>query len=85
LSSVDDVIQLREEGGRGRDAGGDVDSCLEIYNEELCDLFASEEQRRGTKVEIMEGKDGICCRGQVKMVVKSAEDVLTLMRKAQDW
>jgi len=61
-----------------------VDSCLEIYNEELCDLFASEEQRRGTKVEIMEGKDGICCRGQVKMVVKSAEDVLTLMRKAQD-
>jgi len=59
-------------------------ACLEIYNEELCDLFASEEHRKTTKVEIMEGKDGICCRGQVQMVVKSAEDVLSLMRKAQD-
>jgi len=59
-------------------------SCLEIYNEELCDLFATEEQRKGTKVEIMEGKDGICCRGQVQVVVNSADDVLQLMRKAQD-
>jgi len=60
-------------------------SCLEIYNEELCDLFATEDQRKQTKVEIMEGKDGICCRGQVQMEVDSAEDVLSLMKLAQQF
>lgn len=59
-------------------------SCLEIYNEELCDLFADEEQRKQTQVVIMEGKDGICCRGQVQMEVNSADDVLALMNKAQE-
>jgi len=60
-------------------------SCLEIYNEELCDLFADEEQRKQTQVVIMEGKDGICCRGQVQMEVQSADDVLDLMTKAQQF
>jgi len=60
-------------------------SYLEIYNEELCDLFADEEQQNYTKVEIMEGKDGIFCRGQIEKEVHSADDVLTLMRKAQQY
>jgi len=58
---------------------------LEIYNEELCDLFADEEQRSLTKVDIMEGKDGTFCRGQTEKEVHSAEDVLFLMRKAQQF
>jgi len=58
---------------------------LEIYNEELCDLFADEEQRSLTKVDIMEGKDGTFCRGQTEIDVHSAEDVLSLMRKAQQF
>jgi len=60
-------------------------SCLEIYNEELCDLLADEEEQNCTKVEIMEGKDGIFCRGQIEKEVHSAEDVLTLMCKAQQY
>jgi len=60
-------------------------SYLEIYNEELCDLLADGDQRRHNKVEVMEGKDGIFCRGQIQKDVNSAKDVLSLMRKAQQF
>jgi len=61
-------------------------SYLEIYNEELCDLLADEvkaSEKKTTKLEIMDGKNGTFCRGLVEIKVKTAEDVLALMSKAQ--
>ena len=55
-------------------------SFLEIYNEELCDLLA----RNKNKLQIMEGKNGPFCRGLTESSVQSADDLLSLMRKAQN-
>lgn len=55
-------------------------SYLEIYNEELRDLLV---EGNGTKMEIMEGKEGTFTRGLTEKQVYSAADVLSLMQKAQ--
>jgi len=66
-------------------------SYLEIYNEDLCDLLVDQSDdnnnqlppKRATKLDIMEGKNGTFCRGLSEKEVTSAEDVLSLMQKAQ--
>lgn len=55
-------------------------SFLEIYNEDLCDLLQPDQ----TKLDIMVGKNGPFCRGLSSTTVESADQVLELMRKAQD-
>ncbi|KAG7373775.1 kinesin motor domain containing protein [Nitzschia inconspicua] len=57
-------------------------SFLEIYNEDLNDLLVSKENQ-SPKLSIMEGKNGPFCRGLTEVIVQSAEDLLELMRKAQ--
>ena len=56
-------------------------SYLEIYNEELSDLFAYGDS---VKLEILNTKDGMCFRGLVEKEVKTSEDVLALIRKAAE-
>lgn len=65
-------------------------SCLEIYNEELRDLLVDQENLapiqspvKGSRLEIMEGKDGVFCRGLTNIQVHSTEDVLNAMKTAQ--
>jgi Kinesin motor domain len=58
-------------------------SFLEIYNEELCDLLLSKTKQPAPKLAILEGKNGPFCRGLSEAIVSSAQDLLTLMRKAQ--
>ena len=69
-------------------------SYLEIYNEELCDLLAEDDNSNGrltpTKqallsntLQIMEGKDGVVCRGLTEKKVESAADILEIMNAAQ--
>ena len=63
-------------------------SYLEIYNEELADLLLPGESeldnKKGTKLEIMMGgKNGPYCRGLSEKVVKSPEDIIEIMRLAQ--
>lgn len=60
-------------------------SYLEIYNEELRDLLAdnSKTSAKVERMDIMEGKTGTSCRGLTEKPVQSAEDVLSLMQKAQ--
>ncbi|KAG7349978.1 kinesin motor domain containing protein [Nitzschia inconspicua] len=57
-------------------------SFLEIYNEDLNDLLVSKDNQ-SPKLSIMEGKNGPFCRGLTEVIVQSAEDLLELMRKAQ--
>lgn len=62
---------------------------LEIYNEDLSDLLMedgtkNERTKGSSKLEIMDGKKGTFCRGLTQKSVKSAEDVLALMQKAQN-
>lgn len=71
-------------------------SFLEIYNEELCDLlvtssgstsewnggkFASAKSQ--SKLAIMEGPNGPFCRGLSEQQVSSSDELLNLMRQAQ--
>ncbi|GMI41654.1 hypothetical protein TeGR_g5245 [Tetraparma gracilis] len=58
---------------------------LEIYNEELCDLFVdvTKTGKDKTKLEIMDSKTGTFCKGLSEHVVESAADVLSQMAKAQ--
>ena len=70
-------------------------SYLEIYNEELCDLLAEASSSHGMTpmkssnrdakdaLAIMEGKNGPFCRGLSKIEVKTAADLIDLMRTAQ--
>ena len=70
-------------------------SFLEIYNEELCDLLADNNSNSSIsprsspskggrdKLVIMEGKQGPFCRGLSERRVESADEVLALMRQAQ--
>lgn len=71
-------------------------SYLEIYNEELCDLLAAEDSSNGNSktpmknnkdakdaLAIMEGKNGPFCRGLSQIEVKTASDLIDLMRTAQ--
>lgn len=57
-------------------------SFLEIYNEELCDLLVAK-NKQSPKLAIMEGKDGPFCRGLSEVNVASAEELLQIMRTAQ--
>ena len=59
-------------------------SYLEIYNEELSDLLADNNNRAdgGEKIEIMNGKEGTCCRGLIEKEVATLKDVLDLIQKA---
>ena len=62
-------------------------SYLEIYNEDLGDLLSDDssvkqDDKKQTKLEIMEGKNGTFCRGLVEKEVRSATDVVALMQKA---
>jgi len=54
-------------------------SYLEIYNEDLGDLLSD----GSNKVAMMEGKNGVVCRGLSEERVDSAADVLRLMSRAQ--
>ena len=54
-------------------------SYLEIYNEDLGDLLSD----GNNKVTMMEGKNGVICRGLSEESVSSAADVLYLMNRAQ--
>jgi len=63
-------------------------SYLEIYNEELSDLLldnysSPNKNSSKNKLEIMESKDGTVCRGLTQKEVMNADDVLTIMKKAQ--
>ena len=71
-------------------------SYLEIYNEDLCDLLAGEDSSTGNSktplknnkdakdaLAIMEGKNGPFCRGLSQIEVKTASDLIDLMRTAQ--
>ena len=61
-------------------------SFLEIYNEELCDLLVDRDTGGAMpppKLDIMEGKSGPFCRGLSETNVNNAENVLNLMRQAQ--
>jgi hypothetical protein len=55
-------------------------SYLEIYNEELCDLFADD--FNDVKLEIFNGRDGTRCKNLIEKEVKKPSDVLDLIRKA---
>ena len=55
-------------------------SYLEIYNEELCDLFA--DSLNHEKLEIYNGNEGTCCKNLIEKEVQKPEDVLALIRKA---
>ncbi len=55
-------------------------SYLEIYNEELCDLFADVSQ--DVKLEIYKGRDGTSCKNLIEKEVEKPGDVLDLIRKA---
>ena len=59
-------------------------SYLEIYNEELSDLLADNNNRAdgGEKIEIMNGKEGTFCRGLIEKEVATLKDVLDLIQKA---
>ena len=58
---------------------------LEIYNEDLADLLVNRgQQQQGSKLEIMESKEGPFCRNLSDVAVHSAADVLTLMQEAQN-
>jgi kinesin family protein 11 len=57
-------------------------SYLEIYNEELGDLLAAADG--GRKLEIMETGRGICCNGLQEVAVSSIEEILDLVRVAQE-
>jgi len=54
-------------------------SYLEIYNEDLGDLLSDGHN----KVTMMEGENGVVCRGLSEERVSSAADVLNLMNRAQ--
>ncbi|GMH87098.1 hypothetical protein TrVE_jg10935 [Triparma verrucosa] len=57
---------------------------LEIYNEELCDLFVDNTKKKEQeKLSIMDSKGGVFCAGLSKQPVSSAADVLTQMEKAR--
>jgi len=60
-------------------------SYLEIYNEELSDLLCYSKSAKADshKLEILESKTGPYCKGLSTSIVTSADDVLTLMTKAQ--
>lgn len=55
-------------------------SYLEIYNEELTDLFG--EVNNDQKLEIMNDGDGTIVKGLTEKLVKTPDDVLSLIRKA---
>lgn len=57
-------------------------SYLEIYNEELSDLLATGQQKLDIK-DVGQGR-GVCCFGLSEVAVASTEDILALVRKAQD-
>ncbi|GMH69323.1 hypothetical protein TrLO_g8416 [Triparma laevis f. longispina] len=57
---------------------------LEIYNEELCDLFVDNTKKKEQeKLTIMDSKGGVTCAGLSKQPVGSAADVLAMMEKAR--
>ena len=56
-------------------------SYLEIYNEELCDLFADESS--DVKLEIFHGKNGTSCKNLIQKEVHELGDVLDLIKKAE--
>ena len=54
-------------------------SYLEIYNEELSDLLAYDNSK---KLDILNGRDGTCCRGLIEKEVNNPDDVLELVHHA---
>jgi len=67
-------------------------SYLKIYDEDLCDLLVDltnlslaevSNMKRIKKLEIVGDKNGTFCQGLSKCTVESADDVLELMRRAQ--
>jgi len=54
-------------------------SYLEIYNEDLSDLLAYDNSK---KLDILNGRDGTCCRGLVEKEVKNRDDVIELVHHA---
>jgi kinesin family protein 11 len=66
-----------------------VVTSLEIYNEELCDLFADADVNKiksptkGSKLEIMEGRNGVVCRGLTEKKVESTADIFAALETAQ--
>jgi hypothetical protein len=46
------------------------------------DSSVKQDDKKQTKLEIMEGKNGTFCRGLVEKEVRSATDVVALMQKA---
>ena len=59
-------------------------SYLEIYNEELSDLLVDHLMENKPKLDIMESKTGTICRGLTQKEVKTPDDVLELMKTAQN-
>jgi hypothetical protein len=70
-------------------------SYLEIYNEDLCDLLADScaqstqgsdgPNKKASKLEILDNKNGTFCRGLSERHVQSSEEVLALMQQAQQY
>jgi len=59
-------------------------SCLEIYNEELIDLLATQPEKDRPKMDVKETGRGVCCVGLSETPVSSVEEIQALIRRAQE-
>eukprot|EP00435_Cladocopium_sp_Y103_P043218 s339_g12.t1 len=59
-------------------------SYLEIYNEELSDLLACSDRHQKLDLKDVGGGRGVCCQGLSEVEVQSMEDILEVVRRAQE-
>lgn len=59
-------------------------SYLEIYNEELSDLLACSDRHQKLDLKDVGGGRGVCCQGLSEVEVHSMEDILEVVRRAQE-
>eukprot|EP00913_Durusdinium_trenchii_P017522 g16463.t1 len=59
-------------------------SYLEIYNEELSDLLAPTDRHQKLDLKDIGGGRGVCCQGLSEVPVHSMDDILEVVRRAQE-
>jgi len=59
-------------------------SYLEIYNEELSDLLASSDRHPKLDLKDIGQGRGVCCQGLSEVEVQSMDDILEVVRRAQE-